>query len=718
MLALFLAAAIAFPVPASSPIPVSTPVLGRPADAQFGLRVASNGSITFAVWNDRRNGGSDVTACRIAADGTLLDPVGLVLRTGSEVNDVFWTGSAFAVVTSYIRFTQTRAEGAYEVTYFDPNDGSVTQGSTVGSTELGYGAHAGEGADTRLLFLKSDSNRPGPRVVDLQGNVIGAVAGNTNAISRYVLAANNGSGFLAVREERSFTDFEVGPATYVVEAIRGDGNAMSSRDSQLPPSFIAAALTSDAHGGYALFGYLPSTNGFVLVHLDAAGIVTAPPQLIQTADLTASGYPAVYAGSDRNGFFASWALNSPNGHAYTYVSRNGGVPEMISDTIGLSYGALYEPAGDLLFTRVYDPASGLDLFVQKGSGAPAPLTYSTNDQAGAAIASGTNGFLAAWTEQSGSDSRLYVRRFSTDGKSLEEPQVADTVASSVGHHDESIASSGGTYLVAWDGTFARRLDAASGRWLDDTSFPLRSMAVASNGADFLALTLDECPQVCTTARRVSMSGKATVSDGVKLSDYGLQSPPAIASDGQNYLAVWIDGPPNRVLAMRLRADGSHIDAAPIVVESSTYSLSHPSVAWNGKTYLVAWVTDYYGGSIDAAYVGSDSSVQPAGMNAKIENPIDSVKAVAHAGEFVIFSRHPTPTTVTYPLPDIFDMTLIDGSTVVFGGPHAAEIVGSLDAASDGLHLMLAYARVDATAGRARRVVLDPRVFPNRQRAVR
>jgi hypothetical protein len=32
--------------------------------------------------------------------------------------------------------------------------------------------------------------------------------------------------------------------------------------------------------------------------------------------------------------------------------------------------------------------------------------------------------------------------------------------------------------------------------------------------------------------------------------------------------------------------------------------------------------------------------------------------------------------------------------------------------------MLAYARVDATAGRARRVVLDPRVFPNRQRAVR
>lgn len=712
MLTLLFAAALAFPVPASPPIPVSTPVLGRPAGDQRGLRVASNGSIDLAVWDDGRNGDRyDVTACRIAADGTLLDPVGLVLRTDSELCDVFWTGSSFAVVTAYITFAHNRAEGAYTVTYFDPNDGTVSEGATLSSLDLGYGGHVGEGAGTRLLFLQSDGSWPGPRVVDLQGKIIGLVSGNPDAASRYVLAATNGFGFLAVHESASFN----APTTYTLEAIAPDGNSMSWRDPHLPSSFIASALTGDAHGGYALFGYLPSTNGFVLVRLNASGVVTAPPQLIQTYDSSALGYPSVFAGSDRNGFFASWAVAAPNGHTQTYLSRNGGVPELMSDRIGICYETHYEPAGDLLFTSFDDrlTSSGIDVFVQKGSGEPAPLTYSTNDQAGAAVAAGTNGFLAAWTERSGSDSRLYVRRFSTDGQPVEEPQIADTAG-----HNASIASSGGTYLIAWGQSFARRLDAGSGRWLDETSFPLRSMAAASNGTDFLALTLDECPQVCTTARRVSMTGNATVSDGVKLSDSGLQAPPAIASDGQNYLAVWIDAPPNRVLAMRLRPDGSHIDAAPIVVESSSQSLSHPSVAWNGKTYLVAWATAYYGGSIDAAYVASDASVQRLDMNAKIENPIDSVKAVAHADTFVIFSRHATPTTVSYPLPEIFNMTLLDGSSMVFGQTRTIDVVDSFDAASDGLHLMLAYARVDPTAGRAHRVVLDPRIFPSRQRAVR
>ncbi|HEV8434305.1 MAG TPA: hypothetical protein VGR95_12895, partial [Thermoanaerobaculia bacterium] len=563
---------------------MSTPVLGRPAGDQRGFRVASNGSITLAVWDDERNSDGDVTACRIAADGTLLDPVGLVLRTDSELCDVFWTGSSFAVVTVFITFAHNRAEGANTVTYFDPNDGTVSQGATLSSLDFGYGGHLGEGAGTRILFLDSVGPWAGPTVVDLQGKVVGSVWGNPDAASQYVLAANNGSGFLAVHEVQSFNGFQPGPVTYTLETIGRDGNSISWRDPHLPPSFIPAALTGDAHGGYALFGYLPSTNGFVLVRLDAAGVVTAPPQLIQTYDSSASEYPAVGAGSDRSGFFAWWSVAAPNGHTQTYVSRDGGVPVMLSDRIGAVYGEVYEPAGDLLFTNVYDPltSSGVDVFVQKGSGEPAPLTYSTNDQAGAAVAAGTNGFLAAWTERSGSDSRLYARRFSAEGKPLEEPQIADTNA-----HYASIASSGGTYLIAWDRSFARRLDAGSGRWLDETPFPIRSMAAASNGADFLALTLDECPQLCTTARRVSMSGNAAVSDGVKLSD--LQSQPAIASDGQNYLAVWTDAPPNRVLAMRLRPDGSHIDAAPIVVESSSQSLGGPSVAWNGKTYLVAWV---------------------------------------------------------------------------------------------------------------------------------
>ncbi len=691
---------------------------------QGGLRVASNGSVTLAVWSDGRNGGA-VTACRITADGKLLDPVGMVLKSASEgteweVCDVFWTGTSFAVVTDGLTFTQSGAEGAYAVTYVDPDDGSVTQGSTLASLDLGYGGHVGRGAETRLLFLESDGNWPGPSVADLQGNVIGSVFRAPIFASRYVLAATNGSGFLSLLEIDALSnEYEVSPATYKLEVVNGDGDSLSLRDSHFPPSFVPKALTGDGHGGYALFGDLPSTKEFVLLHLDATGVATGPPQSVYTYDSSEPG--SVYATTTGEDFFVSWSVNLPNGHAYTYVSSNGGAPVLMSDRIGLGFQAVYEPVSDRLFTAFEDPLtfSGIDVFFQKGSEAPAPLTYSTNDQASPAIGAGANGFLAAWTEQPRLDSLLYVRRFASDGKPLEDPQVADTIpiASGRGYQHSSVASSGGTYLVAWDASFARRLDARSGQWLDFTSFPLRSMAAASNGTDFLALTLDECPQVCTTARRVSMSGNATVSDGVKLSDFGLASDPAIATDGQNYLAVWTDGV--RVLAMRLRPDGSHIDAAPIVLDPSSAHLACPSVAWNGNTYLVTWATTYYGGNIAAAYVGSDASVQRLGaITQKIENPITSLKAVAYGDAFVIFSRHETPTSISYPLPDVFDMTLVDGSTMVFGETRTTDVIGSMDAASDGVHLMLAYARVDPTAGRAHRVVLDPRVFPSRKRAVR
>jgi hypothetical protein len=717
---------------------VTTPVLQRAPGWQYGLRVASNGSMALAVWNDQRHGDGvgDVTACRISADGTPMDPLGIVVRSGSEATDVFWTGRSFAVVTAYLTFSGYRADSFYEVTYVD-TDGAVTAGNLLAADWL-YAGHLGGDADTRLLFLTSDDALEYGSFVGLDGSdeTTAIPASPPTFSALYRLAASSGSNFLVLRGFQAVSGYPeapvYGPVTFSSEVLELDGT-LDVTDPRLPTPFVPAALTGDGHGGYALFGYRSTTNEFVMLRLDAKGVVTGFPQFIQPYYPDPDGGRGpVYATTFGGDVFASWSVPQPNGHTYTYLSRNGGIPVSTSDMAGSGHEAAYEPVSDLLLTSFSDPSntSGANVFVQKGTGAPAPLTYSANPQSHASIAAGSNGFLAAWTEHSGADARLYVRRFTADGAPMDDPQLpepAEAPSRNPIFETGSVTSSGDTYLVMWNGAFARRLDARSGQWLDGTPFPLSAIAAASNGSDVLALTAEKCPSDCTVVRSVSMSGAPTVSDGVALFDYKTLSPPVIASDGQNYLVVWVDPecpspedclrpPGSRVLSMRFRPDGSPIDAAPIVVQSSTVSASMPTVAWNGTTYLVAWMSPAYNGSIAAAYVGTDGAVQPLGTIEHLDRIVSFLKVLAQAGEFVIFSRS-QPYEAQSSTQGELNMTLVGGSTFPFELRSRGTIL-SVDGASSGAHLMLAYERANGMTTAIGRVFLEPLFVPSRTRIVR
>jgi len=66
---------------------------------QDGLRVASSGSVTLAAWVDGRIRSVDVVASRVDVTGKPLDPTGIVLRHNAGLDDVFWDGTDFVVVT-------------------------------------------------------------------------------------------------------------------------------------------------------------------------------------------------------------------------------------------------------------------------------------------------------------------------------------------------------------------------------------------------------------------------------------------------------------------------------------------------------------------------------------------------------------------------------------------------------------------------------------------
>lgn len=80
--------------------PVSTPVYG-PVTSVYAGAIASNGSQFMAVWTDGRswlNACCGVYASRIAADGTVLDPLGIGLGRGHGATGIAWNGASYVVV--------------------------------------------------------------------------------------------------------------------------------------------------------------------------------------------------------------------------------------------------------------------------------------------------------------------------------------------------------------------------------------------------------------------------------------------------------------------------------------------------------------------------------------------------------------------------------------------------------------------------------------------
>jgi hypothetical protein len=721
---LLVALSLSFPIRVSPEIPVTTPILGRAPSPQTGVRIASNGAMALAVWNDERNGRVDVTACRIDPKGTPLDPTGFVIRDAATVDDVFWNGSSFAVVTHTSLPSYDQTDG-FALTLID-TDGKVTNGSTIASLQMVYGARTVEGARTRLLFLPRDGYSPLARVIDMKGAVIRPGTSDQGGVTS-LRAASNGIGFLVIRGFASDATWR-----FVAETLDRDGNVLASKDPALSDTFQMAALTGDGRGGYALFGFNAALD-LLLVRLDSTGVATAPPEVIQAHDPLETVTRPVTAKMTSDGFVASWTIALSNHHSFTYVSHDGGTPLMTFDWTGFSVDTAYDPDNDLVLTS-YDDAftsTSADVFVQKGSSWPVPLTRGANVQSRAAIAAGANGFLASWAENSGTDARLYVRRFSAEGAPMEEPRVVETMAIQYdqypGFHSATIAASADAYLVVWEQYLARRMSARSGEWLDAAPFTLRAISMASNGSDVLAATLETCHGVnCIAARRVAMHGEPLLFDPVPIADTGLESQPSIASNGKDYLVVWNEGSPpcgrgcipsfqSRILAMRLGADGSHLDAAPLVL-GTPYFGNNPSVAWNGKTYLVTWSALISGSASDigiaAAYVSSNGGVQQLGTIANLGYPTE-LKTISHAGEFLIFSR----VMSGYWMPDEWFVTMLNGDTEVVVTRPSGQF-GTLAAASNGAFLMLTYDRVVDEAGRVGRVMLDPRMFVTRKRAAR
>ncbi|UCG42756.1 MAG: T9SS type A sorting domain-containing protein [candidate division WOR-3 bacterium] len=248
------------------------------------------------------------------------------------------------------------------------------------------------------------------------------------------------------------------------------------------------------------------------------------------------------------------------------------------------------------------------------------------NQRSPAVAYGSNGYLAAWSDRrTGDTSDVFAARLRPDGTVLDTAGIV--VSSRPGFQGEpAVAFDGTNYLVVWTderdsvaGIYASRvtlggevLDTA-GIMVDTSESGLSSPAVAWNNANYLVVWSDMGSGLGDiVGARVTSGGTVLDTAGIAISsEPQWQSGPAVGFDGTNVLVVWHDtrlSAQTDLFGARVNADGEVLDPNGFIVcAGGEYQLS-PAVAFDRTNFLVAWQTSTGHGDIFAARVTSNAEV--------------------------------------------------------------------------------------------------------------
>jgi hypothetical protein len=376
-----------------------------------------------------------------------------------------------------------------------------------------------------------------------------------------------------------------------------------------------------------------------------------------------------------------------------------------------------------------------------------PSAYGQQDLGVAASASG---YALVWSQ----DGRALLQRFSAIGTPLGDPSIL--LASSA--YRVAIGANASTYIVAWQqsaGEFVfRRLDAASGEWVDAQPISLglyQSIRFASNGTEAIAIGFGAAcgpTMECLQARRISLSGDPLPSSPVVLripSDGFVIREADIESNGSEYLAAWIESPqcppsivcspmPTRLYATRLRADSVPMEAMPLVIEDGFRSDEGLSMAWSGGRYFIGWNDDYRG--LRGTRVTAEGTVldrdidgggvllakQPAASALQFHTL--SLVATAMDNRFIVLVRHHTEDALLHATSVYVESATLAADADLQGVISLPRSVlfdvidglgSSLAAATSGSTFAVAASRDPQAGGAAPRAFL--RVFGERRRRV-
>lgn len=639
MKALLLAAALTFPALARYvDVPVTVPTLARASGGQRQPRVATDGRDFFAVWIDARGGYGSLYGTRLLADGTVLDPAGILLTAPDQYCDsvaLAFDGANYVVTyqsSSRVSFVRIARDGSIlgaPQTIFDHNGAAPSIASN------------GHGSIVIAHSLASTNNGLSPQYQVASISQSGAVI-QKNPLAETLTneqIASNGEGYLIAW---------AGSSTTEIIRLDNNGDAISGSFQILAEAFTRLAAVP---GGKYLLAGTKYTSGSYCAQRIIGRIVSSSSisDSFVIHDAGGADIQDIALTSDATGFQLAWMKrlgtrecpyplvdpgpppSPPFGLQQIHINADGsvGAPSAVIENSGSDEQPAIVSNGsaealvwiEFNETRIA-PKVAAAITHQGAQAAIVNIASSAPAQSNPTVTSGDGILMTVWIEESNGSSAVYARRFNTDGVALDANAAKVSTNGQARMLYPSAAFDGAVWLFLWTEDFkvvARRM-AIDGTWIDTVPLTignhagLMDYAVTTNGKGFAVLTVTSKPAL-TLIPRAGGPLQLTVPLVLGFSDYLIT--PSLAWDGKEFVAVWNRGNTNDIEGIGINEAGT-VTLPRFAIANTSQPERTPSIACHEDSCVIAWSSN---GSIAATRLINGTLVpfNAAPYNA-IENP--------------------------------------------------------------------------------------------------
>ncbi len=613
-------------------------LIGPAAGDQHQPGLALGGDVFLAVWTDWRadlsgtlgidQGGSDIYARRLAADGAPLDTTPIVIALDAANQDepsVAWNGSAWLVTwisqeptpffwASAVRGVRVSASG--EVLDLQPLDlisypfssgiQYTVAGDGTGWLVVGQGTSAGEEdvVGVRLSAGGTLIDTPPKLLVDVSSLIFDPRIAFTQGA--WLLVWREAT---AIRARRYDTNLSPLGGTFSLVGGSGSSNALDLTTNGV--EFFAAwgKYTSSNQIGNVTATRISATG----VQLDPGGIPVVTGSLFSqsNARVTWDGVQWIVSWTPPS-FLSPDALRMARVSTSGILLDPGGVAvspsaEAEVDEVRLAGGptggvqAIWTDrrAGGAFPQDVYTASYDVALTV----GDEHVVSVGAPRQTAPAVASGAGIQLVVFKSERSGDQRILGQRVDAEGEAIDaEPFELGLPTGLLSA--PSVAFNGSLFLVVWqqEGTILGRRVAPDGTVLEAAPFPvmaasvLEPPSVAAVDETFLVVAVDApgSPQF-QYVLGMRVAGDGTLLDGSPLSiGTSFAHAPSVAAFGDRWLVAYQrnfshDDPKANIRGRILAADGSMLTPDFIVHANFGSAELTPSVAASDSVGLITWV---------------------------------------------------------------------------------------------------------------------------------
>lgn len=614
-------------------VAVDSPIAGGSGANVFAPQIASDGSNFLAVWSDQRNGlENDIWGVLVAADGTLLTPLGIEIASTAGVQQnpaVTFDGTRYIVAWEDFKVA-SGAEADIDVATVSTG-GAVTQAAAVATTgasetnpEL-----ATTGGSALLTWTASNAIVGAVASSGTFGAPV-AITSGANAKKNQVAAGGNGLYLVAFTETVAAGNDDLrGQLVTSAGALSGasfDITATSGSQDFSGASFdgtnFVVVWSQGASGGSDIFGTRVSAAGAVLDTRLVGQTTVGGVAINQGA--SNQEFPAIACIStsclvtwqDRRnlattGFdilgtvVTSTALAVGSEITISAVTQNQNVPRLATTSSGfvatwldlrtanqsLALGARITSGG------VVTDANGI-ILVTGNNQQTSPATVRVGSQLG-----------IVWSDsRSTSGNDIAMVRFSANGTPTDTTTARIVSNAANSQFSPAGAALGTNYFFVWADSrngidkdiFGARFNPTTGAAVDASGFAVSVATgdqlvpkVASNGTDALVVWHDRRNGTFDIfGAIVNSSGSVGAAFPISTAAFDQFKPQPVWNANTNqFVVVWQDGRSNggngrEIFAATVSPAG--VVASETLVASPANGAFNPALAISGTTLLAVW----------------------------------------------------------------------------------------------------------------------------------